>query len=113
MIRTVELSIKDHFNELYVAAHDARNKWEDLGFALGIPKDILPSIKLDNPSNIGGCFRAMLTKWFDRQPCYLDNFLRALCSEIIEEKGVCEKVRETFPSKLDLLVFVISCNILQ
>ncbi len=95
---TVKLSPSDkpYLNALYEAAYkQGKNKWYNIGISLKMSVHDLESIRKNNPSDVGDCFRAMLLKWFESSPdCHLDTFLKALRSEPVELENLCPKVEE-------------------
>ncbi len=95
---TVKLSPSDllYHNTLYqVAYREGKNKWWDIGTSLSLSEPDLVSIRKDHSTDVGECFRAMLLKWFQSSSdCYLDTFLSALKSEIVDLPNLCPKVEE-------------------
>ncbi|XP_064387664.1 uncharacterized protein LOC135335907 isoform X3 [Halichondria panicea] len=78
-----------------VAYRQGKNKWYNIGISLNVSVFDLESIRKNNPSDVGDCFRAMLLKWFESSPdCYLYDFLKALRSEPVELENLCPKVEE-------------------
>ncbi|XP_064387520.1 uncharacterized protein LOC135335853 isoform X4 [Halichondria panicea] len=84
-----------HNTLLEVTYEQGKNKWRNIGVSLKLSMFDLESIRQNNPSDIGDCFCAMLLKWFESSPdCYLDTFLKALRSKLVELENLCPKVEE-------------------
>ena len=97
IIFTVQLtSDKRYFNALYeITLLQGQNKWLSIGTSLGLSAPDLVYIQKNNHSHVGYYFRAMLEKWFESSSdCYLDTFLTALKSEIVDLPNLCPKVEE-------------------
>ena len=88
---------RDDLRELYSLLYDACIKWESLGLALGLKYITIKIIERNNPQDVEGCFRVLLSKWLEtaRRPT-LEELAAALEDDLVAMPRLGRAVQERF-----------------
>ncbi len=74
---------------------EARNKWREIGYTVGLNKYDLQSMHIVNHGDPGRCYNAMLAKWFESSPnCYFNVFTDALKADNVDLSPAIAKIEE-------------------
>ena len=76
----------------------ARKKWYYIGLCLGINRNDLDAIEVDNPRDTDSCLRKMLTSWFDQVEGTWQMLIDALRNDTVGFNELANSIAvETFP----------------
>ena len=95
------LTADTHLWHVRAAIHKARNKWEDIGRALGVPPDDLESIhsRYNTGDADGERLYRMLQKWMQTDRATIHELLGVLENDIIGHKDLAKEIRSLEPAK--------------